>query len=54
MIRLLNAKVIKPAEIHPQVCVICGKKRMRDLTVQTRVRRFSEERENVHDDEQRV
>ena len=47
----LNAKNMKPAEIHCQLCDVYGEHAMSSPVVQRWVRLFNEGRENVHDDQ---
>jgi hypothetical protein len=49
MIKILNAKNIRPAEIYRQVCEVDGENTMSDGMVRRRCRMFSEGRTNVHD-----
>jgi len=48
--RFLNAKNMKPAEIHRQLCDVYGEQAMSSSMVRRWVRLFNEGRENVHDD----
>ena len=50
VIRFLNAKNMKPAEIHRQLCDMYGEHAMSSSMVRRWVRLFNEGRENVHDD----
>jgi len=50
VILFLNAKNMKPAEIHRQLCDVYGEDAMSSLVVWRRVQLFNEGRENVHDD----
>ena len=50
VIRFLNAKNMKPAEIHRQLCDVYGEQAMSSSMVRRWVRLFNEGRENVHDD----
>ena len=50
VIRFFNAKNMKPAEIHCQLCDVYGEHAMSNSMVCGWVRLFSEECENVHDD----
>jgi len=50
IIRFLSAKNMKPAEIHRQLCDVCGEHAMNSSVVRRWVRLFNEGRENVHDD----
>jgi hypothetical protein len=49
IIRFLNAKNMKPAEIRHQLCDVYGEHVMSSSMVQRWVRLFNEGRENVHD-----
>jgi len=51
-IRFLNAKNMKPAEIHHQLCDVYGEHVMSSSMVWRWVRLFNEGCENVHDDRQ--
>jgi transposase len=48
----LNAKNMKQADSHHQLCEVSGEHAMCDSTVRRWVRYFKEGRENVHDDPQ--
>jgi len=50
VIRFMNAKNMKPAEIHRQLCDVYGEHTMSSSMVQRWVQLFNEGRENVHDD----
>jgi transposase-like protein len=52
VIRFLNARNVKPADIHRQVrvCEVYGENAMSDGMVRRWVRQFNEGRENVHDE----
>jgi len=50
VIRFLNAKNMKPAENHRQLCDVYGEHAMSSSMVRRWVRMFSEGCENVHDD----
>ena len=50
VIRFLNAKNMKPAEIHRQLCDVYGEHAMSSSIVRRWVRLFNEGRETVHDD----
>jgi len=50
VIRFLNAKNMKPAEIHRQLCDVYGEHVMSSSMVRGWVRLFNEGCENVHDD----
>jgi transposase len=49
VIRFLNARNMKPADIHRQLCEVYGEHAMSDAVVRSWVRHFNG-RENVHDD----
>jgi transposase-like protein len=49
-IHFLNAKNMKPAEIHRQLCDVYGEHAMSSSMVRRWVRLFNEGRESVHDD----
>jgi hypothetical protein len=51
VIKILNAKNVRPAEIYRQVCEVHGENAMSDGMVRRLCRMFSEGRMNVHDDE---
>ncbi|GBM61292.1 hypothetical protein AVEN_253040-1 [Araneus ventricosus] len=50
VIRFLNAKKVKPAEIHRQLVEIYGENVMTDGMVKKWVRQFNDGRTNVHDE----
>ncbi|GBO26776.1 hypothetical protein AVEN_136984-1 [Araneus ventricosus] len=50
IIRFLNAKNAKPAEIHRQIVEIYGENVMTDGMVRKWVRQFNDGRTNVHDE----
>jgi len=50
VIRFLNAKNMKPAEIHHQLCDMYGEHAMSSSMVRRWLRMFNEGCENVHDD----
>jgi hypothetical protein len=50
VIHLLNARYVKPADIHRQLCEVYGEHTMGDSMVRRWVRHFNEGRENMHDD----
>jgi hypothetical protein len=52
VIKFLNAKNIRPAEIYQQVCEVYGENAMSDGMARRWCRMFSEGRTNVHDDDQ--
>jgi hypothetical protein len=52
VIRFLNARNMKPADIHRQLCEVYGEHAMIDSIVRRWVRHFNEGCENVHDDPQ--
>jgi transposase len=47
--RFLNARNMKPVDIHRQLCEVYGEHAMSGSVVKKRVRHFNERRENVHD-----
>ncbi|GBN61860.1 hypothetical protein AVEN_52338-1 [Araneus ventricosus] len=51
VIRLLNAKKVKPVEMHRQLVEIYGENVMTDGMVRKWVRQFNDGRTNVHDEE---
>jgi hypothetical protein len=51
VIKFLNAKNVRPAEIYWQVCEVYGENVMSDGMVRRWCRMFSEGRKNVHDDD---
>jgi hypothetical protein len=52
VIRFLNARNVKPADIHRQICEVYSENAMSDGMVRKWVRQFNEGRENVHDEVQ--
>jgi hypothetical protein len=52
VIKFLNAKNVRPAEIYWQVCTFYGENAMSDGLVRRWCRMFSDWRTNVHDDNQ--
>jgi hypothetical protein len=50
VIPFLNARNMKQADIHRQLCEMYGEHAMSDSMVRSCVTHFNEERENVHDD----
>jgi hypothetical protein len=50
VIRFLNARNVKPADVHRQICEIYGENATSDGMVRKWVRQFNEGRENVHDE----
>jgi hypothetical protein len=50
VIRFLNAKNMKPAEMHRQLCDVYEEHAMSSSMVRRWVRLFNERRENVHTD----
>jgi len=51
VIRFLNARNVLRSEIHHQICQVYGDNAMSDGMVRKCVRKFSEGRENMHDEE---
>jgi transposase len=50
VIRFLNARNMKPADIQCQICEVYGEHAVSDLMVRIWVGHFNEWRENVHND----
>jgi hypothetical protein len=50
VIKFLNAKDFRPAEIYRQICEIYGENAMSDEMVGRWCRMFSEGKTNIHDD----
>jgi hypothetical protein len=50
VIHFLNARNMKPADIHCQLYEVYGEHAMSDSMVQRWVRNFNEGRKNMHDD----
>jgi hypothetical protein len=50
VIRFLNARNMKPADTHHQLCEVYGEHATSDSIVRRWIRHFNEGRENVHDD----
>jgi hypothetical protein len=46
----LNARNVKPADIHRQICEVYGENAMSDGMVRKWVRQFNKGRENMHDE----
>jgi hypothetical protein len=51
VIKLYNAKNVRPADIYRQVCDVYGENAMSDGMVRRCYRMFSEGRTSVHDDD---
>jgi hypothetical protein len=49
VIRFLNARNVKPADMHRQICEVYGENTMTDGMVRKWVRKFEESRDKVHD-----
>jgi hypothetical protein len=49
-VRFLNARNVKPADIHRQICEVYGENAMSDGMVRKWARKFNEGRDNVHDE----
>ena len=49
-IRFLNARNVKPVEIHRQICEVYGENAMSDGMVRKWVRKYNEGRDNVQDE----
>ena len=52
--RFLNARNVKPADIHRQICEVFGENAMSDGMVRKWVRKFKEGRDNVHEEPRSV
>jgi hypothetical protein len=50
VIRFLNARNVKPADIYRQICELYGENAMNDGMVRKWVRKLNEVRDNVHDE----
>ena len=50
VIRFLNARKVKLADIHCQICEVYGENAMNDGMVRKCVRKSNEGRDNVHDE----
>ena len=50
IIRFLNARNVKPADIHRQICEVYGKTATSDRMVRKLVRKFNEGRDNVQEE----
>jgi hypothetical protein len=50
VIGFLNARTVKPADTYRQICEVYGKNAMSDGMVRKWVSKFSEGRDNVHDE----
>jgi transposase len=50
VIRFLNARNVKPADIRRQICEVYGENAMSDGMVRKWVRKFNESRDNVHEE----
>jgi hypothetical protein len=50
VIHFLNARNVKPADIHRQICEVYGENATSDGMVRKWVRQFNEGRENMHDE----
>ena len=50
VIRFLNARNVKPADIHRQICEVYGENAMNDGMVRKWVRKFNEGCVKVHDE----
>jgi hypothetical protein len=49
LIRFLNARNVKPADIHCQICEVYGENAMSDGVVRKWVRKFNESCDKVHE-----
>jgi transposase len=50
VIRFLNARNLKPADIHHHICEVYGENAISDGMVRKWVRKFNEGCDNVHDE----
>jgi hypothetical protein len=50
VIRFLNARNVKPADIHRLICEVYGENAMSGGEARKCVRKFNEGRDNVHDE----
>ena len=50
VIRFLNARNVKPAEIHRQICEVYGENAMSGGMMRKWVRKVNEGRDNVHEE----
>ena len=50
VIRFFNARNVKPADIHRQICEVYGENVMRDEMLRKWVRKVNEGRDNMHDE----
>jgi hypothetical protein len=50
VIRFLNARNVKPADIHCQICEVHGENAMSDGMARKLVRKFNEGRDNLRDE----
>jgi hypothetical protein len=50
LIRFLNARNVKPADIHCQICEVYCENALSDGMVRKWVRKFNKGRDNVHDE----
>jgi hypothetical protein len=50
LIRFLNARNVKPADIHRQICEVYGENAVSDGMVRKWVGNFNEGRDNLHDE----
>ena len=50
VIRFLNARNVKPADIHRQICEVYGENAMSDGMLRKWVRKFNGGRHNVYDE----
>jgi hypothetical protein len=51
VIRFSNARNVKPADIHRQICEVYGENAMNDGMVRKWVRTFNKGRDNLYDEE---
>jgi hypothetical protein len=50
VIRFLNARDVKPADTHRQICEVRGENAMSDGMLRKWVRKFNDDRDNVHEE----
>jgi hypothetical protein len=50
LVRFLNVRNVEPADIHRQICEVCGENGMSDGMVRKWVSKFNEGRDKVHDE----
>jgi transposase-like protein len=50
VIRFLIARNVKPADIHCQMCEVCGENSMSRVILRKWIRKLNEGRDNVHEE----